>query len=142
MKSIKYWIAVASENHVKLWTKLWIMQVCHGKLAPLKRLKKWDFVVYYSSKVEMNSEEKCQSFTALGEVMDDEIYQVEMFSGFVPYRRRVNYQKVQKISILPLLDKLEFIKDKTHWGYPFRYGLLEISQNDFKFLHSLMIDND
>ncbi|MCW8418635.1 hypothetical protein OQJ18_04590 [Fluoribacter dumoffii] len=34
----KNWLAVASAEHVRLSKKMGIMQVCHGKIAPLKRI--------------------------------------------------------------------------------------------------------
>jgi hypothetical protein len=33
--------------------------------------------------------------------------------------------------IRPLIEKLDFIPDKQHWGMPFRRGLFEISGRDF-----------
>lgn len=45
---IRHWIAVASAEHVALGQTLGIMQTCHGKAAPLRRLSPGDRVFYYS----------------------------------------------------------------------------------------------
>lgn len=69
----KFWIGVASKEHVANGTKLGICQFCHGKQTPAKRLTKGDFVVYYSSKHTMEGSELYQKFTAIGVVKDDAI---------------------------------------------------------------------
>lgn len=49
----KIWIGVACKEHVANGVKLGICQFCHGKLAPAKRPRKGDYLVYYSSKQTM-----------------------------------------------------------------------------------------
>ena len=41
----RYWIGVASKDHVENGVKLGICQFCHGKSTPAKRLSKGDFVI-------------------------------------------------------------------------------------------------
>jgi hypothetical protein len=62
MKEIehKYWIIVASKDHVKNGIAAGFAQACHGKSAPLKRMKKGDFVIYYSGKESLGKPDKCQ----------------------------------------------------------------------------------
>lgn len=139
MNTTKYWIAVVSKDHVLRGVSEGIIQVCHGKKAPLQRMKKDDWVIYYSPKQSLNGVDKCQAFTAIGQIAQDTIYQYAMSADFVPFRRDVNFYEAQEVSILPLIENLNFITDKKHWGYPFRYGYLEISQDDFNFIASKMI---
>jgi hypothetical protein len=40
----KYWIIVASKDHVKTGQAEGIAQACHGKASPLKRMRKGDFI--------------------------------------------------------------------------------------------------
>jgi len=141
-QKIKYWIATVSKEHV-LKGKEWnIMQVCHGKKAPLKRINKGDFVVFYSSKFKMNDKQAFQKFTAIAKAVDNKIYQVKMFENFEPFRRNVQFLACQETEIRPLINDLEFIKNKQKWGFPFRYGLLEISEIDFKLIASKMVLKD
>lgn len=58
------WIAVASAEHVQKGRLSGFMQVCHGKGAPLRRMKPNDWVVYYSPTVTFGGRDKLQSFTA------------------------------------------------------------------------------
>jgi len=102
-------------------------------------MKKDDKVLFYSSKISMDGTEKLQAFTAVGKVKDDELFQYDMGNGFIPFRRRIEFMKCNEASILPLIDKLNFIKDKKHWGYPFRFGFLEIDGKDFKLISKLML---
>jgi hypothetical protein len=118
------------------------MQACHGKKPPLVRMKKGDGFLFYSGKVSMDGNEKCQEFTAIGEVKDDLVYQFQMSENFIPFRRNIEFLESNSVSILPLIDDLEFIQDKKYWGYNFRYGFLEIGEKDFNFIQSKMRINE
>lgn len=136
----KFWIGVASKEHVEKAIKLGICQFCHGKSAPAKRLSKGDIVIYYSSKYQMNSTELCQQFTAIGVVQDDEPYQVEMTSEFKPFRRNIKYLEAKAIDIKPLIPNLPFIKNKNSWGYVFKFGFLEIDHESFEVIAKAMLE--
>ncbi len=45
----------------------------HGKAAPLRRMSKGDWLIYYSPKTDMNDGEPLQQFTAIGQVVDDAV---------------------------------------------------------------------
>lgn len=136
---MKYWIGVVSKEHVTIGVKAGIAQIGHGKRTGLARMKKGDWLIYYSPKISLDSNEKLQTFTALGQIIDDEIYQREVSQTFKPYRRDIRYKNTKDVSILPLINQLAFIKDKKHWGFMFRLGLFEISEKDFKLISRLMI---
>ncbi len=138
----KYWIGVACKEHVENGVKLGICQFCHGKSAPAKRLQKGDFLIYYSSKHIMEGSELYQKFTAIGVVKDDAPYQVEMENGFKPFRRNIEYLDAQHVDIKPLIPLLPFIKNKSSWGYVFRYGFLEIDQGSFEIIGKEMLGYD
>lgn len=130
----KYWIAVASAEHVKIGQSAGFMQVCHGKAAPLKRIKPKDLVVHYSPTYTFQGKDTCQSFTALGEVKEGASYAFDMGSGFIPYRRDVTWFDSKQAAIHPLLNQLSFAKDGRHWGYQFRFGLFEITEQDMQII--------
>lgn len=135
----KYWMIVASKNHVETGKELGIIQACHGKAAPLKRMKNGDGFIFYSSKFTFEKGEPYQKFTAIGHVCDDEIYRVEMTPGFFPYRRNAIFYPNRDIEIRPLIEHLNFIQNKEKWGYNFRYGFFEIPQADYKMLADKMV---
>lgn len=135
----KFWLVVASRDHVQRGVTGGFMQASHGKQAPLKRMHEGDWIVFYSPKVEFEKPEKLQAFTAVGRLVDEHIYQHDMGGGFVPYRRNVEFQPCQEASILPLIEDLSFIADKTHWGAPFRFGLVEIPAADFRRIAAAML---
>ena len=138
-RNTKYWIISASKDHVKTGIAAGIAQACHGKVSPLRRMKKGDFVLYYSGKKTLGKPDKCQEFTAIGQVTDDEIYQVQVSEDFCPSRRCIDFMDSKDASILPLIGHLDFIKNKTSWGYPFRFGFFEINQQDFDLISSQML---
>ncbi len=137
---MKYWIIVASKDHVQRGAAGGFIQANHGKAAPLKRMHAGDWVIFYSPKLEYDKPEKCQCFTAIVRVMDENIYQHDMGGGFVPFRLKVQFLPSKDVSILPLINELTFIKDKSHWGAPFRFGTLQIPEQDFRLIASKMVD--
>ena len=136
---MKYWIAVASKEHVLKGVNGGFSQVCHGKCSPLQRMKKGDFLIYYSSLEKFGIKIPCQSFTAIGKVKDDLVYPFDMGNGFVPYRRNIEYFPCKQVSILPLIVDLDFILDKKKWGFPFRFGFFQIGEKDFHTLQTKML---
>jgi hypothetical protein len=138
MITTKYWVAAVSKEHTMRGVAGSFMQVCHGKQTPLKRMKKGDYLIVYSSKITMEGNEKCQAFTAIGRVKDDDVYQFQMTENFKPFRRNIDFLDCHESSIVPLINDLEFIPNKKSWGYPFRFGFLEINEKDFNLISSKM----
>ncbi|KTC90290.1 EVE domain-containing protein [Fluoribacter dumoffii] len=134
----KNWLAVASAEHVRLSKKMGIMQVCNGKLAPLKRITPNDFIIYYSPTDTFKGKDKLQSFTAIGIVKPDEPYQVVMDNFFRPFRRNVQWARAREIPIAPLCDELELTWNKKGWGYQLRYGLISLSDHDKSIIATAM----
>lgn len=132
------WIAVASAEHVQKGRLAGFMQVCHGKCAPLRRMKPNDWVVYYSPTLTFGGKDKLQSFTAIGQIKEREPYQVDMGNGFCPFRRDVLWFNAQEALITPLLDQLDFSKNKKNWGYQFRFGLIAITDHDMQLIIKAM----
>jgi hypothetical protein len=114
------------------------MQVCHGKAAPLRRIKPGDYVAYYSPTTEFRGKDKLQSFTAIGIVRSGEPYQFDLGGGFCPFRRDVAWIAAQEASILPLLETLEFVSGEKNWGYRFRFGLFSVNQHDMQVIADAM----
>lgn len=136
---MRFWIGVASREHVKIGEAGGFCQLCHGKEGPLRRMKRGDYIVYYSSKKHLGDREAYRQFTAIGEIADDTVYRFEMFEGFVPFRRNVAFWPSLEVPVQPLIGELSFISDKRRWGYPFRYGHLEISKEDFLLIAERML---
>ncbi|HSW48126.1 MAG TPA: EVE domain-containing protein [Candidatus Saccharimonadales bacterium] len=135
---MKYFIGVVSKEHVMIGIELGIAQIGHGKRSGLARMHKGNYLIYYSPKIALDSNTHLQAFTALGQMTDDDIYQVTESPTFKPFRRKVKYEKVKDAPIAPLIGKLSFIKNKKSWGYIFRFGLVEISKEDFEIISKTM----
>jgi predicted RNA-binding protein len=128
----KYWVVVASKDHVMVGVSLGIAQSGHGKRTRLEKMHKGDGIVFYSPKAVFDGNEPLHAFTAIGEVADEDIFQVEESPDFKPFRRKVNYLKTGEVRIEPLINELDFIRDKRSWGFTFKYGIVEIEKYDFK----------
>jgi hypothetical protein len=136
------WIGVVSASHVKRGTQGGFAQLCHGKAAPLRRMRPGDWLVYYSPRTDMANGEPLQAFTAIGQVEDDVVYEYRMSDSFVPYRRNIRYARCREAKIAPLLKQLSFTRDNRNWGYSFRFGHFEISREDFLLIAAAMLDDD
>lgn len=134
----RYWIGVASCEHVQKGIAGGFAQVCHGKPGPLKRLSKGDWMIYYSPTLHFGEKDPCRSFTAIGKISDGDPYVFTMSKNFNPWRRDVEFLPSQIVPIEPLLEKLTFIKNKKRWGFPFRRGCFEISKADFLLIAKAM----
>lgn len=135
---VRYWIIVASKNHVMHGVSLGIAQAGHGKRSGLSRMHTGDGIVYYSPKVTYEGGEPLKSFTALGFIEDEEIFQVEESPDFRPFRRRVKYIATRDVEAAPLVSDLQFIRNKKAWGYVMRFGLIEITEEDFDLIAGKM----
>ena len=127
-----------SRDHVQAAVAGGFTQADHGKDTRLKRLNKGDLLVFYSPKTKFRDGEPLQAFTALGEVIGTEPYQVEVTADFHPWRMKMDFKKGNEIPVRSIIGNLEFIKDKEKWGLPFRRGLFEITQADFGVIAKAM----
>jgi len=132
------WIGVASRDHVKAAIKGGFAQAGHGKMAPVKRMKRGDHILYYSPREGLNVGERVQSFTAVGRVLDDEPHRAKQSECFEPFRRKVHYFKAHDAPVRPLLEKLDFTRDRSSWGMVFRRSLFEIDDKDFRIIAHAM----
>jgi len=122
MDQQKYWITVVSKDHLQRGIAGGFMQANHGKQGPLKRIKEGDWVIFYSSKLTMNGDEKLQAFTAIGQASDNDIYQHKMSDDFIPYRRNIRFYDCKEVSIVPLILNLSPIKNHGD----IRFGLASL----------------
>lgn len=132
------WLAVASAAHVRRGRPEGFMQVCHGKAAPLRRIRPGDAVVYYSPTMSFGDRNRLQAFTAIGIAQEGEPYSFDMGQGFRPFRRDVRWLPAVEAPIKPLLDRLDLTAGKANWGYQFRFGLLAIGGHDLDLIARAM----
>lgn len=138
MSQTRYWIGVASRDHVMRGVAGGFCQLSHGKAAPVKRLSPGDWIAYYSPRTALRGGEPVQAFTAIGRIKPGEPYAGDMGSGFHSIRRDVDYRPCEDAPIRPLLDDLGFTRGKTSWGYVFRRGSFEVSEADFRRIAAAM----
>jgi EVE domain len=135
---MRYWIGVASYDHVLNGVKGGFCQLGHGKKPALEKMQPDDWIIYYSPRQQLAPDSQTlQAFSAIGQILNPETYQADL-GDFKPWRRDVRFLEVADVvPIRPLIQKLEFIKDPKRWGYPFHRGHLEIGQTDFELIAKL-----
>jgi len=134
------WIAVASAELGRIGRAAGFMQVCHGKGGPLRRTAPGDTVIYYSPSETFRGKDRLQASTAIGIFTDRSPYQAEMFPGFVPWRRDVDWRPTAEVPIRPLLGQLAFTRS-GNWGYQLRFGLFPIEPEDSALIAASMQDD-
>jgi hypothetical protein len=137
------WLAVASADHVAIGRTAGFMQICHGKVSPLKRVRPGDRIVYYSPNQHYSAshaqrgKDRLQAFTAIGTVKDGTPYRADMGGGFQPFRRDVAWHDAEPVSLAFLQERLGLTQEKN-WGYRLRQGLVEISDADMTIIADAM----
>jgi hypothetical protein len=132
------WINTVSRDHVERGVRGRFTQANHGKPHMLRKMARGDWLAFYSPRTVYPDGEPLQAFTAIGQVVDDEPYQVEVADGVSPWRRNVDFLSCADAPIKPLIEHLGFIEDKKRWGYKFRFGVFRIDDHDFDVIRSAM----
>jgi hypothetical protein len=132
------WINTVSRDHVQRGVRGRFTQANHGKADALRRMARGDWIIFYSPRTEHPDGAPVQAFTAIGQVVDDEPYQVEVSPDFQPWRRNVDFLDCAETPVRPLIDELEFIENKQRWGYKFRFGVFKIADSDFERIRAAM----
>ena len=133
---MKYWIGVVSKEHVMCGVAGGFCQVCHGKAAPLNRMKKGDWLLYYSPTLRMGNTQKYQAFTAIGQITDDVAYPFPMSESFIPFRRNVAYAEVRRECPI---DKVRSLPEWKKYAGMLRYGHFEVSAAFFDSVRQYML---
>jgi hypothetical protein len=134
----RFWIGVASRDHVNVAVKGAFIQLNHGQQSPVRRLKAGDGLIMYSPRTAYPDGEPLQAFTAIGTVVTGDVYQVEVTPDFRPHRVDVQFVPSEEAQIKPLMGHLSFIKSKSHWGAALRFGLVELPRSDFALIAERM----
>ena len=96
---MRYWINTVSRSHVQRGVEGGFTQANHGKITGLKRLANGDRIVFYSPRTDYPDGDPLQRFTAIGSVVDDTPFQVEMSADFHPWRRRVKFDECVEVGV-------------------------------------------
>jgi hypothetical protein len=134
----RFWIGVASRDHVNVAVTGAFIQLNHGQRVPVRRLKAGDGLIMYSPRTAYPDGEPLQAFTAIGTVVTGDVYQVEVTPDFRPYRLHVQFVPSTQAQIKPVIPHLSFVKSKANWGAALRFGLLEVPRGDFTLIAERM----
>jgi hypothetical protein len=132
------WINTVSRDHVDRGVRGRFTQANHGKPHMLRKMARDDWIVFYSPRTVYPDGPALQAFTAIGRVADDEPYPVEALADTQLWRRNVDFLDCIETPIRPLLPDLDFIADKTRWGYRFRSGVFRIDDHDLDVIRTSM----
>ncbi len=132
------WINTVSRDHVERGVRGRFTQANHGKPTMLRRMARGDWIVFYSPRTVYPDGPPLQAFTAIGQIADDEPYLDPASPDEERWRRNVDFLDCRETPIRPLIEHLEFIEDKSRWGYKFRFGVFKIGDDDLEVICSAM----
>jgi hypothetical protein len=135
-ESPRAFIGVVSRSHVARGVAGGFAQLCHGKHAPLARMRPGDFLVYYSPRTDLDAGEPLRAFTAMGRVTGEASYRFDMGDGFVPHRREIAYFRAREVLLDTITRELHFTQ--TPWGLAARRGHFEIDAHDLDVIARAM----
>jgi EVE domain len=131
MQDARHFLAVATAEAVGRAVAGGYVEINGGKAGPLERMRVGDALVYYSSPRERDGGVPLQAFTALAWTTGQSIYRAGIPDGDGPFRRAARYAPASPAPIRPLIDSLDFIRNKSHWGAALRFGFLALPAADF-----------
>ncbi|WP_158071033.1 EVE domain-containing protein [Lactiplantibacillus plantarum] len=136
---MKYWIGVVPKEYVELAVKENFCQVCNGKRFFISKMNLNDRLIYYSPKINMTTTNKYQKFIAVGTIASKLEYQVEMYPGFTPFRKKMSFETIQReVSLSELKDNPEWLKYRAN----LRFGHFKISKSLFLTIYKKMMSNE
>ena len=138
MTARNYWIGVVSQDHVAIGVAGGFVQLNHGKAGPLARMHPGDGFVFYSPRASYPDGAAVQAFTAIGRVGAADIVTVPGPDASTFHRRQVQFLPAQTAPVKPLIEALEFIRSKKHWGAAFRFGFVRVGADDFARIATAM----
>ena len=138
------WIGVAAGRHVRRAVEGGFAMFAHGRHSAVARVKPGDRIAYYSPREGIKDGAEVRAFTAIGVVSEGEIGGREMQPGMMGAWRAVHWAKDAGFAdIYPLLDRLSFVVDRSHWGMYFRKSLFRVAEQDFALIAGAMgVDPD
>lgn len=134
---MKAWVGVAAYDHVVRGVEGGFAQLCHGRKAPLARMREGDWIVYYSPRTAFRGDELLRAFTALGRVKSGTAYAFDMGGGFVPFRRDIAFVPCEPVPLARVAPALGFVRDPG-WGMKARRGHFEIGLDDLRVIAAAM----
>lgn len=130
MTEHRYWIGVASTDHVDAAVEKSVFGFGPGHHADADRPAKGDWIAYYSPTTGGDDGEPVRRITAVAR-LEDEASQEGDADGDAPtWTRKAHYYHHDTADIYDLLPRFSFIKDQAHWGVHFHRSLLEVTKDD------------
>ena len=93
----RFWVGVASREHVVAAVRGAFCQLNHGKEAPVRRLQMGDRIVFYTPRERMEGGESLQAFTAAERIVDEVPCQVEQSKDFRPFVAGQNTRRAKTL---------------------------------------------
>ena len=134
----RYFLGLAERLHARMCMEAGVVVLGIKGPAGVKKLSPGDGVVYYSPKTEPDGE-TLQAFTAIGEVVGEDIYERSFGGDTLIWVRNMEWQPdVHEAPIRPLLEDLSWIKKPQNWGFYMRGSSREITAEDFTLISRAM----
>ena len=137
---VNYWVFCITEDNLETAFREKVIGFRKGKRIRLTSVSSGDLVTFYVSKKAFSSQTPVQKF--IGKVVvrsrcyesSKQIWQ----NGLFPMRIDISLVSIRSCQIKPLINRLQFIKNKEHWGGALMAGTVRISEQDFNLIQEAM----
>ncbi|MGD9916206.1 MAG: EVE domain-containing protein [Rhizobiaceae bacterium] len=134
----RHWIGVSAGEHVAIAVAESFAMFAHGRHTAAKRVASGDWVAYYCPREGMNSGAELRAFMAIGQAVDGSPSERMMVPGVTGWHRPMQWLKAKRADVYPLLERLSFVTNRSHWGMYFRKSLFAVEAADFALIADAM----
>jgi hypothetical protein len=135
----RYFLAVASRDHVLTGVSAGFCHAGPGKGALLSQMAEGDWLAYYSPRESHREATPCRRFTAIGRVAKGRISTAGGSEDMVGHRRPMRYLRCFPVPASAPVRSLSFVRNRKKWGVSFRRGFFEVKRDDFAVVARAML---
>jgi predicted RNA-binding protein len=138
-----YWVYPITEDSLKICLELGIIGAKGNNAYRLKKWKPGDLIIFYVSRERFDSQRPVRKFCAIAECIGYSFNSAENIfpdskTEEYPTRIKIKALSNKKCEIKPLIEQLDFIKNKKNYGSAFISGTRNVSAKDFNIIRESM----
>jgi predicted RNA-binding protein len=138
---MNYWIICITKDNLDICFQEKVVGFVESKRKRLKSFRAGDLITFYVSRMSLSSNKKIGKFMGLAKI-EGKSYQstVPIWKhGLFPERIAIELMSQKSCDVKILIEDLNFIGNKVHWGAAFLPGIIRVSQVDFEVIQKSLM---
>jgi predicted RNA-binding protein len=143
MSTINYWIVCITEDNLKIALAKGLIGFVASKASLVSAFRPGDLLTFYIPRESLSSNKYVRRIIGTAEVVSDRFSSKDPLweNGIFPERVRIKVLSGDSCDIRPIIRRLDFIKNKIHWGASLLTGIRKITEHDFRVIQNQMRQN-